>query len=424
MKLDQACKKILEDREVSTSTQKSICDNLKMISVDLKEANITKLLNDYKRVEEYLNNKPGRGTEGLAINSFKKYYTAFKSASTVIGCTKEAIEFYDKKMMEYAKQSGKKNDESLVPEKFTEGQLPPWSDVASLPDKFTGDEQYSREHLIVSLYVLQPPRRLEYRTLFYLKQKPTEEPKPRHRLEEGDKDANGVPFNYIYPDGDSYQCVIRDYKTVRRAGFGVFKVKWSKELGDIVSGYIKKAKIKDGTALFPVKSGQNKGFPTSPSGFSKQFSEAFAVHYKKYQIGEQNIRDMYVDSNVKGKRLAVKDMKRIAWLMGHTFETQQTSYGKNQSPHQSEASGSGSNAEASGSAPIQTQEIEPEPIEDIEETPEEPQEQEEEQEEPKEPEVIELVEKTTKEDVLATIKKYYELKIKLMEKKLAMFENL
>lgn len=417
MKLEQACKKVLEDRNIGTSTQKSICDNLRMLSNDLKESNIIKLLNDYKRVEEYLNKKPGRGTEGLAINSFKKYYTAFKSASSVIGCTQEAIDFYDKKMMEYAKQSSKQNDESLVPEKFTEGQLPRWSDVTSLPAKFTGDEQHSREHLIVSLYVMQPPRRLEYRTLFYLKEKPKEEPKMRHRLEEGDKDANGVPFNYIYPDGDAYQCVIRDYKTVRRAGFGVFKVKWSKEISDVVTGYIKKAKIQDGMALFPVKSGQSKGLPASASSFSKQFSDAFAVHYKKYQLGEQNIRDMFVDSNIKRKRLSVKESKRYAWLMGHTFETQQTSYGKNQSPHQSEASGS-------GSAPIQTQEIEPDPIEDIEEAPEEPQEQEVEQEEPQEPEVVEVVEKTTKEEVLATIKKYYELKIKLMEKKLAMFEGI
>lgn len=417
MKLDEACAKILEDRDIKTSTRNTICNNLKMLSKDLKEEDIKKLLNNHKRIEEYFNNKKGRGEEGLAVNSFKSYYTNIKSAAVALGCTKAAVDFYDKKMVEYAKLSGLQSDESKVPEKFKEGQYPPWSDIASLPSKFTGDDEYTVEHAIVSLYVMQPPRRLQdYQTLYLLKEKPSQTPRVKSRFATGHVDTQtNIPYNYIYPNGEQYNIVIQDYKTDRRAGFGVYENTWSKELSKVIKGYVKKNKVKEGGPLFPIVKGKKRG--QVRNSFSKEFVKAFGMHYKKYELTEQDVRQMHVTYEVNGKPISVKEKKRIAKMMGHTLKTQQELYGKNQSPHQSEASGS-------GSAPIQTQEIEPDPIEDIEEAPEEPQEQEEEQEVPQEPEVIEVVEKTTKEEVLATIKKYYELKIKLMEKKLAMFEGI
>ena len=413
MKREEACQKIMDVRDIKKSTQENICSNLKMFSKDLDEDDISKMLNEYKKVETYLNNKKGRGNKGLSINTLKTYYISLRTSSVVLGSNKAAIDFYNKKMMEFAVGSDNQKDASEVPEKFEDGKLPPWSDMEELPAKFTGNkEKYSLNHMIVSLYVMQPPRRLEYRTMYFLKEKPAELPSVKPRIDGGDVAENGIPYNYIYPVEDVFEVVLQDYKTIRKRGFGVFKDKLSKELSEVVEGYIDKQKIQDKQPMFATKSGKNKGTPFSSSSFSKKLADAFGVHYTKVSITEQNIRNIYITSNVEGKNLSLGDKKKLAYKMGHTITTQQA-YIQNQSPVPQEDSDV-----AESSQGIVIEPIEPELEEQQAETnavPDEPS-----------VEVLEQLadDKITKEDVLRSIKKYYDLKVEYMQKKLAMLDKM
>jgi hypothetical protein len=427
MKIEDACKAIMDDRDIKASTGKGICGNLKMFAKDLKEikkidymGNIKAMLNNYTDVGEYIENKKGRKGESLAINSKKTYYTACKSASVVLKCDAQAIKYYDIHMTDNAKESDEQRDKSEVPEKFTDGRLPPWTDVKDLPSKFEGRQKYSIQHLIVSLYVMQPPRRLEYRLLYLLDKKPNGELKIKPRFDDGAVDDKGIPYNFIYPNGDTYDVVLRDYKTIRKKGFGVFKTTFSKTLADVIKGYIVKEKTKVGTPLFPTKTGKNQGQAMLQPNFDKKFKEAFAVHYNKVSLTEQNIRDMYVDSEVKQKSLPVGEEKRIAYLMGHTFKTQQESYGKNQPSSGTKSTSSTSSGESEQDS-IRTERIEPEPMEGVDE-------QQAESEPLPQPsvEILEEVEKldtTTKEDVLRSIKRYYDAKYELVKRQLEMLDK-
>lgn len=416
MLLKEVCDKIMVARDITASTRKSICDNLKMYSKDLKETDIIKMLEDYEKLDSYLQNKKSnRGKnigQNLAPNSLKTYYTTLVTASKALKIKDDAMQFYTKRMEQYAKQSDEQRDEAIVPEKFEDGKLPPWSDIEDLQSKFVDKEKYSIDHAIVALYTTQPPRRLEYRTLYLLDQKPEAEPTVKPRYDDGDVDSKGIPFNYIYPKGDLYDVVLRDYKTNRRKGFGVFKNTLSKLLSEILKGYIEKAKIKPNTPLFPTKQGKNKNKPMADTNFGKRLVTALGIHYKKVELSEQNIRDMYVDSVVKrNPDMSVKKKKEIAYLMGHTFQTQQEAYGKNQSPQQTPQD------EPQDEQPeITTESIEPEPIPIQEEAESSPS-----------VEILEQVEKldkVDKESVLRSMKQYYDLKAEYMRKKIAMLDKM
>jgi hypothetical protein len=189
----------------------------------------------------------------------------------------------------------------------------------------------------------------------------------------------------------------------------VFTNTWSKELSDVASGYIKKANIKNMQPLFPITSGTNKGQPQTQSNFSKAVKAAFRVHYKKHEITEQNIRDIYVSSNIKGKNISMKVRKSIAYLMGHTVK-KQDDYIK----ITTQESDANVDSEETCTA-CQDAATDPIEVDDGDSMP---------PLEPIDDEEVEVVEKATKEEVYATMKKYYELKIEYMQRKLAMLDKM
>jgi hypothetical protein len=119
------------------------------------------MFNDFKAIETYLNDKKGRGGGTLAINSLKSYYTSLKLGAEIAGASKDAIDFFTKKMNEYAGVANAEREENYIPKKFGD-EMPPWSDTVDISSLFAGSAKYNIHHLICALYTLIPVQRLEY----------------------------------------------------------------------------------------------------------------------------------------------------------------------------------------------------------------------------------------------------------------------
>lgn len=420
MTVEQLCKEIAdhatkkgEDRKSGASD--TVCNHLKMFGKDLDATkDIIPMLNDFKKVKDYLNNKKGRGGGSLSTNSLKSYYTTLKLASEVAHANKDAIEFYTKEMNQHANVANQAVKENAIPEKFTDDGMPKWEEIQDISSKFTSGSKYGQNHMLTAMYTLIPPRRLEYRTLYYLDKKPTKAPVVKPPKEKGDKDTNEIPWNYLYPDGNSYTLVLSDYKTNKL--YKLYQTKLPTELGKVIAGYLKKQNITDGDLFFTKKSGD----AYTQSQFSKRLSNAFKVKYDKHSLTVDDLRHIYIN-HLDFNQLSIQEKEDIATAMGHSWQKQaeykQVKKGKknqvtNNDSDVDEQTNDGAETSRQAEARGEFDLDEPEHVDndDLSEPTQE-------QEPTPQPQT------SAKEDLIKTMKKYYDLKIKMLEKKLAMLEN-
>lgn len=330
MKIEEVCKRIVSDKDLKTTVAESYCKTITMIARDINEKNIKKLLNTYQKIDTYLTTKRNSKKQPLSINTKKTYYIALKVVAGIINCNAKAIKFYDDKMMEYAEQSKKTEGDNIVPEKFN-GELPQWSEISDLYKLFTGGAKYGINHLLVGLYTLIPPRRGEYSTLVYLKQKPDVASglQPRKRNKKY-RDEKGIPYNYVYPDGDTYTMVLGSYKTNQTYGVYESKAPYQipKALADIIKGYIKKSKVDDNELLMrttttPNSDGEYHAY--KDGSFTSKISNAFKVKYTKHTLGVDNLRHMYLTTGVDLSKMTSNAKEALSTAMGHSI-TQQDRY--------------------------------------------------------------------------------------------------
>lgn len=442
--LEELCKKIAnkttiygEERKSGAST--SICNQLKMFSKDLKGADdMLHLLNDYKAVETYLNQKKGRGDNPLSVNSLKSYYTSLKVAAEVAEADKPAIEFYTKKMMGHAIESNKEMKQNYIPEKFGD-KMPSWTEIENISSEFTGSAKHNINHLICSLYTLIPPRRLEYFNMFFLDKKPNKPPKVQPPKDNSPTDGDGIPWNYIYPEGNAFHMVLGNYKTDKK--YGVYQTKLPAPLSKVIDGYIKKKGIKSGDYLLQNRSGEHFKSQGDKGDASKAVSSAFKIKYTKSNLSVNDFRHIF-STSLWNKEVKVKDkfysemtneeLEELARSVGHSIIkdleyrqiTPKPKKGKkaplvdsssddsNADEHTNDGAETSRQAEERGEFDLD------EPTPDGNDDSNEPTTQEQEAPTPaQEPQT------TDKEVLIRTMTKYYELKVKMMEKKLAMLEN-
>lgn len=420
--VEELCKKIADHAtrmgdERKAGASHTVCNHLRMFGKDLKAMNdIIPMLNDYKKVDDYLSKKPNRTGGSLSINSLKSYYTTLKLAAEVASADKDAIDFYTKKMNEYAGVANQAVKENTIPEKFADDGMPEWKDIKDISSHFTNGSKYGQNHMLTAIYTLIPPRRLEYRTLYYLDKKPSKEPIVKPPKDKGDKDNDGIPWNYLYPDGNSYTMVLSDYKTNKQ--YKVYKTKLPIELGKIIAGYLKKQDITDGNPFFSKQSGNM----FNQNEFSKRLSNAFRVKYDKQTLTVDDLRHIFIN-HLDLNALSIKEKEDIAYAMGHSWQKQaEYKQVKQKGKKAQVVSESDSEHDEQTNDRAETSRQAEERGEfDLDDTPHDEPEPEPEPTPQEEP--VQASQTNSKEELIATMKKYYELKIKLLEKKLAMLEN-
>lgn len=308
-------------QNLQNSSVKTYIGHVKLFSKDRNQPDIKLMLNDYKGMDKYIQEKKSQRskfTEPVTLKTKQTYYITLKAMSDHLPfITPDAKKFYTERQNEYNRLGSQKSGENEAEERFGPEGLPPWSDFVGLADKFmeTQGSKYGVNHLIVALYTLIPPRRAEYRTLIYLKDAPDWQPHVKPKKSSALRDENGHPYNFIYPKDGSYEMVLGSYKTDFR--YGVYKALLPKELGDVIAGYIKKQKVEDNQVLIHTTHGK----PLKENSFSNKVKYAIKVKYFKHDITIRNLRHIYITSNIKG-RMTTNQKERIAQQMGHSLGMQ------------------------------------------------------------------------------------------------------
>ncbi len=168
-----------------------------------------------------------------------------------------------------------KTDMNLKDEKFVE-----WKTIKDL-----WDVENTEDRALMGLYLLQPPRRLEYKTLIY----------------KGDETKDNTYSKGI--------LTINNYKTKKTYGF--YTTKLPVELEKALNKYIKEKKIKKGERLFQMKN------------FGQKLTNTFKKYYKEQKISANVLRHSYI-SWFLSTRPTIAHRKQIAMMMGHDISTQTT----------------------------------------------------------------------------------------------------
>ncbi len=151
--------------------------------------------------------------------------------------------------------------------------------------------------VVVALYMLLPPLRLDYANMKVVKSRSEMENKNRNYLLNISRNTK-----YFY---------INEYKTSDK--HGTIEIKIPTNLNSILNGWLK-VNITENFLL-------NKGnSPMTPNVLSKYISKAFSISGKNISLNM--LRKIYISAHVDLE--AIKKRKELATSMGHDINTQET----------------------------------------------------------------------------------------------------
>ena len=156
-----------------------------------------------------------------------------------------------------------------------------WSEIVDILSKI----EDKKDKALVGLYVLTPPRRLDYGLM---------------KIGNG----NDTNFNYYTSEGLKFN----KYKTDKTYGTQMIKI--SSKLKKIIDDYINEYGLNNGDLLFGTKNG------TPYKNFTTFMNKIFKKYTKK-TISVNVLRHSFISEYLKTNR-SVNDMKKIATLMAHS----------------------------------------------------------------------------------------------------------
>jgi len=284
---------------------------------------ILKKLNDDRDIDslDYLND-----TENIIKKINEKKLTTQRNyvsaVLTALSCRKD-IDDNDEIMLIYKdhlKNLNDKYDEFIESHEKTQSQVDNWCSLIELDDirkkykkrirneKFikketltTEEKQYLSNYIIVSLYTLLPPDRVDYAPMRIL-----------YDINEDDNETN-----YLYIKSRNHkEFILNEYKTHRKYGKKIIEI--PTELNSVINLYLKFHKLEN-SFLF-----NNKGSYMTSVDLTKQIPKAFG-EYSKKNITLNLLRHIYISENVQLKSIEqLKKEKDIADVMGHSLAIQQT----------------------------------------------------------------------------------------------------
>ena len=165
------------------------------------------------------------------------------------------------------------------------------------------DKKILNNYIILSLYLLQPPRRVQdYSNMIII---------------DNEKPPRNDNYNYlIIKNGSVYQFEFNKYKTAKT--YGQQRINISNELKIILNKYMK--------IIFnyqPIHLLSNNNKPFSPNILTKRIIEIFKTSRIKKAISVNIIRHIYISDKVGADQIEIMKKREIlAYNMGHSTKTQ------------------------------------------------------------------------------------------------------
>ena len=296
---------IMSDRDIKENSVNAYVISLKKLN-DNKDITSVEFLKETNKIQKKL--------DELALTTRKNRLTAILVFLRAVGGHEKLIEHYGELLSKYTDEYFSivsKNEKSEKEEKN-------WATLKELnkvmkdyekeikergikqKNKLTPKERVLlQNYLVTSLYLLIPPRRLDYNVKVV---------KKRSEIKDGD--------NYLLNETKTKKkFIIQDFKTVKSHGVQEFDV--PKKLNSVIN----LSRQFNNSEFLLVN---NRGGRLSDNGLGKLIKKAFAP--TKKEITLNLLRKITISENVDME--AVKKSKKLAEEMNHSVKMQQTVYFK------------------------------------------------------------------------------------------------
>lgn len=260
-------------------------------------------------------------------------YTAIHAAADAVGVPIDTVDEYKVLMKSFASQRDTLMKQNKPREKLDKAGVVviPWKELVA---KVRLVRTFDRQHALLAMLTLIPPRRLEYRFLrFYAKAPITPEPsglkdtKPSSKALEQRVDDAGVAWNYLHATdgGDGMRMVLRSHKV--DAKHGVYAADLPDDLVNVLKQYFAKNKVEDGGDVFVQPRAKT---PYSQSAFSKLVGDALKSYsgITNVTLGVDDLRHSIITNSRADPRTTTQDKEDLARQMGHGLLIAELAYNK------------------------------------------------------------------------------------------------
>ena len=239
-------------------------------------------LNDFKLVSKSISNITDN------INSQRNYYSAVIKYLRLTNVDESIIKPFTKKVTDISHILNKKVyklKEKLVGIDYNQKVK---DFIKKLDDKDYSD--LSLNEFMLSLYVLLPPRRLDYINMIYTTDKSV---------------INNMEHNYIFHKGRSIRMVFNKYKTSKTYGQQTFFLTIKKDFE--IRMILRRRGLKSGEFIYHKQERQFR------KDMNKITLEVFGV-----EMNVQDLRVMYNTHKFQDAKKSLKEMKEDAAKMAHS----------------------------------------------------------------------------------------------------------
>ena len=257
---------------------------------------------NYENIKEYLINRSSKKINKrriLNINTHRQYLQSILfRLKKENNDNQELKNNISKHISELSKLEKKQSEDNKMSEQEKDNYVT-WNEILNVYEIIKTNKKYSEEHLLLSLYILHPPRRLnDYYNMKYMKKK---------------TDNLDEEYNYcLLINKNKKYFTFNNYKT--RKELGIQNIEINNELFLILKEYIKKNDIKVNERIF-------KNINTEMN-YVKKIQNIFKEHLNKKNISVNLLRHIYITEKINNKNLTLKERKSIALLMAHNLHQQ------------------------------------------------------------------------------------------------------
>lgn len=214
------------------------------------------------------------------------------------------IEKYKRKMYDISKKQNDFDESGIMTEKQKQNFLE-WGKIIMIRDNMIQENESLLDTLIICLYTLIPPRRLEYVKMIYID----------HELDEKEED---IEKNYCVNIENEMYFIFNNYKTKKSIGRIKFTV--PERLKNIIMQYVKKNNIMADDLLLKINTESSLTKKIKNIINKKSGDNSFSVQILRHSFASW----VYMNS----KYLSPKEWRKISKLMGHSHN-EHMNYSKN-----------------------------------------------------------------------------------------------